>query len=244
MPTPGRELAGQVAVVTGASSGIGRAVARALGAAGVRLCLVGRNSGKLEEVAAAAGAGGALVVPADLSREEEIRRLARSVQEGRGGVDLLIHSAGLIAVGAFADAPVEELDQQYQVNVRAPFLLTQLLLPSLVERQGQIVFINSSAGVRAKGGVAQYCATKFALKALADSLREEVNASGVRVVSVFPGRTATPMQAALQEQEGLSYHPEWLLQPEAVAAVVVQALMLQKTAEVTDLHIRPFLKSI
>jgi NAD(P)-dependent dehydrogenase (short-subunit alcohol dehydrogenase family) len=235
MRSQGRKLAGQVALITGASSGIGRAMALALGAVGAKLCVVGRNTRQLEEVVAAAGdaAAAAVVFPADLSREEEIQRLARSVHQEVGAVDLLIHSAG---------APVEELDRQYQVNVRAPFLLTQLLLPALVERRGQIVFINSSVGLRGKAGVTQYSATKHALKALADGLRDEVNASGVRIMSVFPGRTATPMQAVLLEQEGREYHPDRLLQPEDVATVVIQALMLPETAEVTDLQVRPFLK--
>lgn len=109
--------------------------------------------------------------------------------------------------------------------------------------KGQIVFINSSAGLNARADVGQYAATKHALKAIADSLREEVNADGVRVLSMFLGRTATPMQDAVHKMEGKEYHPECLIQPEDVAAVVVNALSLPRTAEVTDIHIRPMNKS-
>jgi NADP-dependent 3-hydroxy acid dehydrogenase YdfG len=90
--------------------------------------------------------------------------------------------------------------------------------------------------------LSQYAATKHALKAIADSLREEVNAEGLRVLSVYPGRTASPMQAAVHEMEGRAYHPERLMQPEDVAAVVINALSLPRSAEVTDIYIRPLLK--
>jgi NADP-dependent 3-hydroxy acid dehydrogenase YdfG len=90
--------------------------------------------------------------------------------------------------------------------------------------------------------VGQYASTKHALKAVADSLRAEVDAEGVRVLSVYPGRTATPMQASVHEREGMAYIPERLMQPEDVAGVVINALCLPRTAEVTDIHIRPFVK--
>jgi short-subunit dehydrogenase len=97
-------------------------------------------------------------------------------------------------------------------------------------------------GLAAAAGVSQYSATKHALKALADSLREELNGVGVRVLSVYLGRTATPMQAQLSMEEGLEYHPERLIQPSQVAASVVGALALGREAEVTDIRIRPMLK--
>jgi NAD(P)-dependent dehydrogenase (short-subunit alcohol dehydrogenase family) len=141
-------------------------------------------------------------------------------------------------------ARIEDLDDQYATNVRAPYMVTQQLLPLLANGRGQIVFINSSAGLSAKRSeVGQYAATKHALKAIADSLREEVNPRGIRVLSVYLGRTATPMQEALCQQEGKVYHPQMLMQPEDVASVVVQALMLPSTAEVTDISIRPMLKT-
>jgi NADP-dependent 3-hydroxy acid dehydrogenase YdfG len=138
---------------------------------------------------------------------------------------------------------VEDFDRQYAVNVRAPYLLTQLLLPMIIAGRGQIVFVNSSAGLNARKGASQYAATKHALRGLANSLREEVNEHGVRVLSVFPGRTAGRMQAAVFEREKKPYDPAVLLQPDDVASVVVHALELPRTAEVTDISIRPFRKS-
>ena len=145
-------------------------------------------------------------------------------------------------MGKIETAPVMELDQQYRNNVRGPYLLTQALLPLLRRRQGQVVFINSSLGLTARGQVGPYAATKHALKALADSFREEVNVERLRVLSVYLGRTASPMQALIHAMEGKAYHPEYLLQPSDVAAVVLNALCLPRTAEVTDISIRPLRK--
>jgi NADP-dependent 3-hydroxy acid dehydrogenase YdfG len=126
--------------------------------------------------------------------------------------------------------------------LKPAYRLTQALLPALKASQGQIVFINSTVGLAARANVAQYAATKHALKALADALREEVNPAGVRVLSVYPGRTATDQQASIYELEGRAYAPETLLQPEDVAATVVGALTLPRTAELTDLRVRPMRK--
>jgi NADP-dependent 3-hydroxy acid dehydrogenase YdfG len=105
-----------------------------------------------------------------------------------------------------------------------------------------VVFVNSSAALSARANVGQYAATKHALKAVADSLREEVNAAGVRVLSLFVGRTATRMQAELHAVEGKAYDPESLIQPEDVAALAVHALALPSTVEVTDIVLRPLRK--
>jgi short-subunit dehydrogenase len=134
------------------------------------------------------------------------------------------------------------LDMMYQVNVRAPFLLTQLLLPDLVKSTGQIVFINSSAAIAPNTALAGYSSTKAALKSIADCLRLEVNASGIRVMSVYPGKTASNMQERAHTLAGKPYDAASLMQPEDVARMVLSALALPKTAEMTDLHIRPMKK--
>jgi short-subunit dehydrogenase len=237
-------LAHRLAVVTGAGSGIGRAIALALAQQRASLWLVGRTLHKLEEVARRAGESDAEVrcCAADLTRDDEVEALAGRLRKETGFVDVLIHAAGVISMGPVESASAEELDRQYRINVRAPFVLTQALLPMLKSRRGQIVFVNSSAGVAAAPNLGQYAATKSALKALADSLRAEVNPAGVRVLTVYPGRTASPMQAAVHEMEGRPYRPEDLAQPEDVAAVVLSALCLPRTAEVTDIHVRPMRK--
>lgn len=236
-------LEGHTCVVTGASSGIGRATAIALAAAGATVYGVARRRDELEATASETnGAGRFEPYEADLVVDEQIGRLAEVLRAGEGGVDVLVHSAGTISLGELETASVHDLDRQYAANVRAPYLLTQALLPALRAREGHIVFINSTAGLAARANVAQYAATKHALKALADSLREEVNPQGIRVSSVYPGRTATPLQSEVHALEGKPYAPERLMQPEDVASVVLNALVLPRGAELTDIMVRPMLK--
>ena len=233
-------LQGQAALVTGAGSGIGRALAGALAAHGASVWLAGRTAGTLEETAALVrGHGGeAHVCPADLEREDDIAVLARAVHAS-GALDILVHNAGAMTFGTVEATPVSELDRQYRISLRAPYLLTQALLPLLRARRGQIVFVNSSAGLTARQGLTQYAAAKFGQKALADGLRGEVNRDGIRVVSIYPGRTATAMHAAFAAKEGVGYRDEDLAQPADIASIVLNALMLPRTAEVTDLSVRP-----
>ena len=238
-------LENQIAVITGASSGIGKSIALELAQKGVRLCLLGRNPERLKVIADAAGKNSPLVkcYGVDLTKDEDIKKLEQKLNSDFEKLHILIHSAGLISLGRLESSSVTDFDHQYQTNVRAPFLLTQILLPMLRFGKGQIVFINSSAGLRAGINNGQYAATKSALKSIADSFRNELNAEGIRILSVYPGRTATPMQEAVTKMEGKEYHPELLLQSEDVAAAVINALRMPRSAEITDIQIRPFLKS-
>jgi NADP-dependent 3-hydroxy acid dehydrogenase YdfG len=241
-------LENHVAVVTGASSGIGKAIALSLSSQGTSLCLVGRNMAILQRAAEhvkSINRAASLVktYQVDLRIDREIDLLREQIQKDFGSIDVLIHSAGLFHMGKVEQASARCFDEQYQVNVRAPYLLTQAMLPMIRSRAGQVVFINSSLGRQAKAKVSQYAATKHALRAVADSLREEVNADGIRVLSIYLGRTATPMQVAIYEAEGRMYQPERLMQPEDVAAAVVNVLTLPRSVEVTDFHVRPLHKS-
>ena len=235
---------GQVALVTGAGGGIGRALALALGDAGAATVLVGREAAKLEAVASALTRGGraARACPVDLATDAGIADLVASVAREGERVDVLVHAAGDHSMGSVAEVPVESLDRLLRVNLLAPYALTRALLPALRRAQGQVVFVNSSAALHPGAGAAAYAASKAGLRAFADALRAEVNADGIRVLSVFPGRTATPMQEAIHRREGIPYHPETLLQPEDVAAAVVAALGAARTAEVTEIAIRPMRK--
>jgi len=238
-------FSGQVAVITGAGSGIGKAVAAALAAEGSSLCLVGRNKEKLDAVASGLQGAHSIIrsYSADLSLDADVHRLIREVKKDFGQVHILVHSAGDFSMGLIEKSPVADLDRQYRVNLRAPYLLTQGLLPTIRSCSGQIVFINSSVGLGARAKVSQYAATKHALKALADSLREEVNSEGIRVLSVFLGRTATPMQETVHKMEGKTYIPELFMRTEDVASAIIHALLMPGSAEVTDIHIRPMIKT-
>lgn len=238
-------LRDQVAVVTGASGGIGGAIASALAQEGARVLLAGRDRAKLDALAGKL-LGATLLAqswPMDLTKDEELARLAGHVGSEFGRIDILVHCAGAIDHGKLEEAPIAELDRQYNTNVRGPLLLTQKLLPLLKKPRGQVVFINSSVGLTARPGTGHFSATQHAFKALADALRDEVNGDSVRVLSVYPGRTATPRIQALHAKEGRPYHPEVLLQPEDVASVVLNAVTLPWTAEVMNISIRPMQKS-
>ncbi len=239
-------LCGKVSLVTGASSGIGRAVALALAAQKAAVVSVGRNASELQKTfeAAAEFSDSSTFCRVDLTSGDEIDRLITTVRNRFERIDLLVHSAGEIREGPMREATIGDLDLQYLSNVRSAYALTQAALPMLTANRGQIVFINSSAGLSAKRAHAgQFAATQHALKAIADSLREEVNPDGIRVLTVHPGRTATPRQERLHLQEGKPYFPERLMQPEDVAAMVIAALCLPRSAEVTDISIRPMKKS-
>jgi len=178
----------------------------------------------------------------DLLEDDARDRLIAEIDERPSGLDVLVHSAGTIARADVADATLEDFDRQYEANLRAPFALTKGLLPSLGRANGQVVFVSSSAALVPRANAAQYAATQAGLRALATSLRDEVNPAGVRVTAIFPGRTATPRQELIHAWEGKDYHPGRLLQPEDVAAMVVAAIALPRTAEVTEISIRPMVK--
>lgn len=232
----------QIAVVTGASSGIGRAIALSLAKHGATVCLVARRLEELEAIASSDRANPPQLLPyqADLIRNEDLDRIVARLRGDFQHIDILVHSAGLYARGLLACAPISDLERQFRTNVFVPYALTQALLPMLPLERGQIVFVNSSAGLAAPENLSQYAATKHALKAIADSLRKEVNQDGIRVLSVYLGRTATPLQATVHAMENKPYRPESLMQPDDVAAVIVNALGLPRSAEVTEIQMRQF----
>jgi short-subunit dehydrogenase len=240
-----RTLENQVAVVTGASSGIGKAIALELAAQGANLCLVGRKLETLQSVADAAKAKAAQsrCYQADLSVGREVDQLVANIKRDSESVDILVHCAGIIKLGPLESADAVQLDDQYRTNLRAPYVLTQGLLPALKARPGQLLFVNSSAGLAAKANASQYSASKHALKAIADSLREELNPAGVRVLNLFLGRTASSMQASVHVAEVKAYVPQRLMQPEDVAALAIHALTLPRSIEVTEICMRPLFKS-
>jgi len=233
----------RIAVVTGASSGIGRALSCELGRCGHILHLLGRDITRLRQVCEAAPTG-SMLYAAEFADGEQLVSLAKQLASRLSGIDVLVHCAGTFTPGSFEGLEVADFDRQWLVNVRAPYMLTKVLLPALRSNRGQIVFINSSAGLglNVARGVSGYAATKQALRALADGLRAEVNVDGVRVLSVYPGRTATAMQKYIHACDGRTYHPEELLQPDDVVAAVMAALRLPRTAELTDIILRPMHK--
>lgn len=226
-------------VITGASSGIGRALAIELASRGASMVLQGRDEERLDEVRQAVDrAGGRGQSRAlDLTDDAAVDALTDSL--GGRGVAALVHSAGMVRLGSVAETDVNVLDAHHRVNVRAPYRLTRALLPELEAVAGQIVFVNSGAGLQAHARWSAYAASKFALRAIADSLRQELSGRGVRVTTVYPGRTATPMQRDVHRQEGRTYDPHAFVRPEDVATQLAALLALEPPSAVTELTIRP-----
>jgi NADP-dependent 3-hydroxy acid dehydrogenase YdfG len=238
-----RPLDNQIALVTGATGGIGRAISASLARAGASVHLLARDLQRLEAAAQSIeGPSGIELHVADLTRSGDIEQLASSLAATQG-LDILVHCAGSIHHGRVSDLPIAVLDDLYAANVRGPIQLTQCLLPLLKRRRGQIVFVNSSAGLSTRPDSGFFSATQHALRALTDALRQEINEDGIRVLQLYPGRTATERIAALFSKEERPYDPTVLLQPEDIAEVVLHTLSLPRTAEVTDIMLRPLTKS-
>lgn len=223
-------------LLTGAGSGIGAAVARRLLERGDELVLLARDAGRARELAeqfpGASTIVGDLAVPSRLS-------WAFSHQQLPARIDSLLHIAGVVDLGPVAETPVEIWERTMAANLVAPAELTRLLLPQVRSARGQVVFVNSGAGLNASPEWGAYAASKHGLKALADALRAEEQAHGIRVTSVYPGRTDTPMQQRVFQQEGRDYDTEGLIDPESVATTILTALDLPRDAQITDLRVRP-----
>jgi NAD(P)-dependent dehydrogenase (short-subunit alcohol dehydrogenase family) len=183
------ELKDKIAVVTGASSGLGRAVATRFLQEGAIVAGVARNQTALNSMQA----DRFLAFPADLSDEAQTVEGANRILEKLGGVDILVHAAGIIGSGTIETTSLQTWDTMMNINLRSIFHLTQLLLPSLIERKGNIVNISSVAGLRSFPGVLTYCVSKAALDQLTRCSALELAAKGVRVNAINPGVVVTPL---------------------------------------------------
>jgi len=228
-----------VALVVGASGGIGRAIAFDLLGAGAEVFMQARSVATLGRHPPPDNIrGNEHFVVADLVDTSAIEILAGKIA-AKGRLDILVLSSGIYERSR--DPAV--FARQMAVNVVGPYALLQQLLPMLIKAKGQVVFINSTQGLKATAGIGQYGATKHAMKAVADSLRDEVNSDGVRVTSIFLGRTATELQRSVFEMEGRTYLPERLIQPADVAELVLFLLRSPRTSEATDIVLRPMQKT-
>lgn len=223
-------------LITGAGSGIGAVLAEMLAGRDDELWLLARDAGRAaqlrERFPTAKTLVGDLDEPARLS-------WAFGHQDVPTRLDALIHVAGVVELGTVAETPVATWQHQLNVNAVAPAELTRLLLPALRAARGHVVFVNSGAGLRANPEWGSYAASKFAVRAIADALRDEERPNGVRVTTVYPGRTATPMQEKVHQQEGAAYDATRWMEPSSVATTILTALDLPRDAELTELTVRP-----
>lgn len=239
-----RAIKGDVDVVTGAGSGIGRAITCGLAQNARKVLAIDRNGSKLAALEARFP-GSVCGRDVDLLDDDAIAKLGVELSVATVRVQTLVHCAGSYTSGPLATASVAELDSIYRSNVRARFVLTQRLLAPLERTGGYLIFVNSSAGLSRESGVGAgaYASMQHAARVLADSWRQELNERGIRVLNIFPGRTNTPLIERQFAKEGRPYSPQLLLQPEDIAAIVTLAVGLPHTAELTDAIVRSAVKS-
>ncbi len=231
------DLSGQVAVVTGAGRGIGRAIALALGRTGAHVVAAARTVADIDAVAGEiAGAGGrATAIAADIADETSVRALFAAVRARLGRLDILVNNAGIGLYGPVKDFPVGDLDRVVAVNLRGTFLCCQEAMRIMVPaRAGTIVNISSVVGFRGYPNQAAYTATKHAVMGLTKTLAVEAQEHGIRVSAILPGGVDTRMVREARPD----LDPAILLQPEDVAQTVLYLLSLSDRAAVDEIYIR------
>jgi NAD(P)-dependent dehydrogenase (short-subunit alcohol dehydrogenase family) len=193
-------MAGRTTIVTGASSGIGAEIGKTMAGAGARVVLVARDGERLaslrEEIMA--DGGECETVRADLTASDAAERIVAAALDAFGRIDCLVNNAGIFKVGPFAEAAPGDLDAQYAINVRAPYVLTQAVMPHLTSG-ATVIFIGSNLAQYALAGTAAYSATKGAVEAMARVLAIELAPRGIRVNTVAPGTIRTPMTSHLDD---------------------------------------------
>ncbi len=224
---------GKAVLVTGATSGIGRAAALKFAAGGARVALVGRNADALEATRAAMGQGGAgaVAIRADVTREEDVTRAVDGAVSALGGLDVVVCGAGVIGTGSIENTTAELWDQMMAVNVRSVFCLVQRALPSLVARKGNVVVVSSVNGQRAFPNVLAYCCSKAAVDQLVMCTSLELAPKGVRINAVNPGVTRTNLHrrsgmseadyAAFVERSRTTHPIGRIGEPEEVADMIL-----------------------
>jgi 3-oxoacyl-[acyl-carrier protein] reductase len=227
------------ALITGATEGIGRATAFALGREGYKVGVVARTEGKVRRVVEELAAGGieAAGASADVADPEQAAGAVETIAARLGPIDLLVNNAGVLIAKPFEELSLDDWDTTMAVNVRSLYLMTRQVLPLMRERRdGTIVNVASLAGRNGFAGGTAYTASKHAVLGFSRSLMLEVRKDNVRVITICPGSVATGM---LQDQTMLKSDPKKILQPEDVAATIVHAIQLPARAMVSELDVRP-----
>lgn len=231
--------------MTGASSGIGAAVARALDAAGANVALAARREDALIEVREGfAGSGTSIAVPTDVTDREQVRSLVARAGEELGPVEILVNCAGVMYYTMMKNLREEEWERTVDVNCKGAINCIGAVLPGMMERgRGHIVTISSDAGRKVFPGLAVYSASKFFVEALSQGLRLETAGTGLRVTTVQPGNVATDLLSVSADEEALEAYGQpsgaRLLDPEDVAASVVHALVQPEHVAVNEILVEP-----
>ena len=242
----GRDLAGSVAVITGAGSGVGRAVAVELAASGGTPVLVGRSRGPLDETAALVedGGGRSLVLPADVTDAAAVTTVFDRAAAELEGIDALILSAGIGSYGPIESYPLADWQATIATNLTGPFLCAQAAIPHLRRRGGgAIVAVSSGAGKQGYPDLGAYSASKFGLMGLMQGLAGEVGGDGIKVSTVVPGSILTPFggRTVAEKREAMASDPsKKYLAPEDVAEAILFLLRQPRHAWTQELNLWPF----
>ncbi len=230
-----KRLGGQVAVVTGASKGIGKAIAHALAREGAHVVLAARSQKDLDAVVQEFTREGlkASPVPTDMSIPAQVSELIEGTVKGFGRLDILVNNAGIGIFKNVQEMSVEEFDAMWNVNLRGVFLASKAALPAMIKaNRGVIVNIASLAGKNSIKGGAGYCATKWALRGFSSSLMLEVREHNIRVVTIFPGSVETNFSQNSKKGPNIT-------QPDDVADVVVFAVTAPERSMFSEIDVRP-----
>jgi NAD(P)-dependent dehydrogenase (short-subunit alcohol dehydrogenase family) len=241
-------LAGKVALITGASSGIGRATALRLAGHGVRVALAARRADALMEVAAAARAQGgeAVVLPTDVTDPAQCERAVAGAVARFGRLDLLVCSAGVSMRARFAQSDLQAMERLMRVNFFGTLYATYHAVPSVKQARGSLVAVSSLVGKRGTPTYAIYSASKFAVQGLYESLRQELAADGVHVGIVSPGHVGTPLREQVQGPDGRPWptpppSPFRVWPVEACVDRIVGLIVERKAEELLPGIVRPLL---
>ena len=227
-------LTDKVAVVTGAGSGIGEAIATLLHEEGVKVILAGRNKDKLQNVANQLAQDSVKVVPTDVTKKEEVDELIKIAQQTFGGLDIVINSAGQMLSSKITDYQVDEWDSMIDVNIKGTLYTTQAALPTMLEQSsGHLINIASISGFEVTKSSTIYSATKAAVHTITQGLEKELAKTGVKVTSISPGMVDTAITA--------TYNPtdRKKLEPQDIAEAVLYALTQPKHVNVNEITVRP-----
>jgi len=229
-------LTGKVALITGASQGIGFAVARRLGRMGARVSICGRDQAKLDQSASSLRSEGieTLAVQADVRRGDQISSLVHKTQQGFGPIDILVNNAGIGVFGPFHEFGEADWNNVIDTNLKSVFLMCRAVAPEMIRRQtGQIINISSLAGKNTFANGAIYCASKWGLMGLSGSMAEDLRGYGIRVSAICPGSVATEFSGHGGKD------PSKLLQPDDVAHAVAALVTQTAGSFINEVHLRP-----
>ena len=232
---------GRVAVITGASSGIGEATARALAADGHRVALVARRADRIQALADELG-DGALAIEADVTDRDALVVAARRVHDELGGADLLVNNAGVMLLGPFTSSQRAEQRQMVEVNLLGAMTATEVFLDQLRDGGGDLINISSVAGRTARAGNAAYAATKWGLNGWSEALRQELQPD-VRVMVIEPGAVATELTDHITDagakEAAEQMYAEMAIAPEDIGAVIAFAVGLPRRVTLNEILVRP-----